>query len=134
MGMPKVSIRQEDQSERGLHSLGSPLPSLRLWNGQNQMKSAKGMGDFPMRTRTQKRRRSVFGSLNHGADAEGLAMAVHSLPMVVVVPATSDRESIPFGRGFTLKDPQAAGGQCRTVQLVKVILEEILVPDSTETR
>ena len=40
-------------------------------------------------------------------------MAVHSVPMVVVVPATSDRESIPFGRGFTLKDPQAAGEQCR---------------------
>ena len=39
-------------------------------------------------------------------------MAVHSIPMVVVVPATSDREYIPFGRGFTLKDPQAAGEQC----------------------
>ena len=61
--------------------------------------------------------------------------------MVVVVPATSDRESIPFGRGFRLKDSQAAGGQCSqekwsslTVQLVKVILEVILVPDSIETR
>ena len=53
-----------------------------------------------------------MGSLNHGADAEGLAMAVHSLPIVVVVPATSDRETIPFGRRFTLKDPQAAGEQC----------------------
>ena len=77
------------------------------------MKSAKSKGERPDRTRTQKRRRSVFGSLNHGDDTKGLAMAVHSMPMVVVVPATSDRESIPFGRGFTLKDPQAAGEQCR---------------------
>ena len=69
-------------------------------------------------------------------------MAVHSIPPVVVVPATSDREYIPFGRGFTLKDPQAAGGQYSgsgkvvfmTVQLVRVLLEEMLVPDSIETR
>ena len=75
-------------------------------NGKPE-KGAKGRG-----TRTQEMRRSVFGSLNHGADTKGLAMAVHSIPMVVVVPATSDREYIPFGRGFTLKDPQVAGGQC----------------------
>ena len=79
---------------------------------ENQMKSAKGKGELPDRTMTQNRRRSVFGSLNHGADTKGLAMAVHFIPMVVVVPATSDRESILFGRGFTLKDPQAAGEQC----------------------
>ena len=79
---------------------------------ENQRKVPRAGENCLVRTRTQERRRSVFGSLNHGADAEGLAMAVHSIPMVVVVPATSDRESIPFGRGFTLKDPQAAGGQC----------------------
>ena len=80
---------------------------------ENQRKVPRARRDCLVRTRTQKRRRSVFGSLNHGADTKGLAMAVHSIPMVVVFPATSDREYILFGRGFTLKDPQAAGEQCR---------------------
>ena len=113
MGIPKVSIRQGDPSERGLHSLGSPPQALDWARTMEYQRKVPQAGEnCPMRKRTQKRRRSVFGSLNHGADAEGLAMAVHSLHMVVVVPATSDRGSIPFGRGFTLKDPQAAGGQC----------------------
>ena len=43
---------------------------------------------------------------------KGLAVAVHSIPMVVVVSTTPDREPVQFGTGFRLKDPQAAGGQC----------------------
>ena len=113
MGIPKASIRQIDPIERGLHSLANPPPGFEL--GQNNgkpEKGAKGREGLPGENKDTEEAESVFGSLNHGADAEGLAMAVHSVPMVVVVPATSDRESVPFGRRLRLKDPQAAGGQC----------------------
>ena len=48
MGIPKVSIRQGDTSERGLHSLANPHPGLGLGqdNGKPE-KGAKGKGELP---------------------------------------------------------------------------------------
>ena len=50
-GIHKVSIRQRDPSERGLHSLGNPLPSPQALDWartvENQMKSAKGREELP---------------------------------------------------------------------------------------
>ena len=63
----------------------------------------------PERTWTQRGEGASSDHWNHGADTKELAIAVHSIPMVVVVTATSDRESVRFGEGFRLEDPQAAG-------------------------